>query len=182
MRRLLGETHTFYHVERCRDMRPTSLLLVLAAILGAAPAATPAATNAQAQDPDSVAAIRSLRAVAPILDRVATDSTPDDSAAAWLEDALLKVAAAAPALKNWPGAVEWVESRLRAELARVRVLEAVRRPDSITIATAAAAVDSAQTDFFNCDIGCASRDYRALIHLAEARTRLDSLQQARRRP
>ncbi|HET7621960.1 MAG TPA: hypothetical protein VFK39_08660 [Gemmatimonadaceae bacterium] len=161
-------------------MRRIPLLVVPVTVLCAALAAT----NVQAQVPDSAAAARSLRTAASLLDRVAADSTPDDSAAAWLQEAQREVAAAAPALdeKRRAMVVLWVESLLRNELARVRVLEAVRRPDSSTVATAAAAVDSAETNFFNCDIGCTPRDYRALMHLSEARTRLDSLLRARRKP
>jgi hypothetical protein len=159
-------------------MRPIPFLLVPVAVL----CALPAAANAQVLD--SAAASRSLKIAASLIDRVALDSTPGDSAVAWLQEARREVAAAAPALdeKRRIMVVLWVESLLRNELARVRVLEAVRRPDSSTIATAAAAVDSAETNFFNCDIACTPRDYRALMHLSAARTRLDSLQRARRNP
>lgn len=161
-------------------MRPIPLLVVPATLLCAALAVT----KVQAQVPDSAAVVRSFRTASSLLDRVATDSTPDDSAAAWLQEARREVAAAAPALdeRRRADVVAWVESRLRSELARVRVLEAVRQPNPSTVAVAVAAVDSAETNFFNCDIGCGPDDYRALIHLSEARTRLDSLQRARRRP
>lgn len=161
-------------------MRRIPLLVVPVTILCAAPAVT----TARAQVPDSVVVVSPIRTAVSLLDRVAADSTPDDSAAAWLEEARREVAAAAPALNSERRVlvVVWLESLLRNELARVRVLEAVRQPNPSTIATAAAAVDSAETNFFNCDIACGPRDYRALMHLSEARTRLDSLQRARRRP
>jgi hypothetical protein len=117
-----------------------------------------------------------------LVERVLTDSTPGDSALGWLQEARRELDVAAPTLRKRRGTVEWAESRLRVELARVRVLEARRQPNASTLATALAAVDSAEARFFCPDLACGPRDRHSLEHLEEARTRLDSLLQSRRKP